>query len=260
MILIPKLMNLLRLFLTAGRRWGLLGVLGAGFILGQGSAYLYAQVTANPLTVPPSLSLSVERLQEKIKETEGQKELDEEIRNRIVGFYRQARNSLEAAKACEGMTAAYSQTANSASGEAEKIRLALKRLEARPSIPTAAELARLSPAEMEKRFSLLQAELFSLKEELTSLDADIQEQKGRPSRINEELAVGRRSLLRVESDLKDLRVSRESPPVTEARQAALQAGRQARMKEIAMLNRELSTYAVRLQLLMDQRELLARRF
>ena len=58
MILIPKLMNLLRLFLTAGRRWGLLGVLGAGFILGQGSAYLYAQVTANPLTVPPSLSLS----------------------------------------------------------------------------------------------------------------------------------------------------------------------------------------------------------
>lgn len=163
------------------------------------------------------LSLSGERIQEKIKEVEGQKELDEAVRNRILGFYRQAKNSLEAVKAYEGMIAAYSQTANSASGEEEKIRLALKRLEARPRIPTAAELARLSPAEIEKRYSLLQAEFISLREELSSLDADIQEQKGRPSRINEELTVSRRSLLQMESDLRDLRVSRESPPVTEAR-------------------------------------------
>ncbi len=120
MILIHKVFCLLRPFLPAYCRWGLLGVLGVGLILGPASPGLYAQVTKNPLTVPPSLSLSLERIQEKIKEAEGQKELDEAVRNRILGFYRQARNALEAAKACEGMTAAYSQTANSASGEQEK--------------------------------------------------------------------------------------------------------------------------------------------
>ena len=151
MSLIHSVFYLLRLFLPAGRGWGLLGVLGVGLILGPASPGLHAQVTKNPLTVPPSLSLSGERIQEKIKEVEGQKELDEAVRNRILGFYRQAKNSLEAVKAYEGMIAAYSQTANSASGEEEKIRLALKRLEARPRIPTAAELARLSPAEIEKK-------------------------------------------------------------------------------------------------------------
>ena len=64
----------------------------------------------------------------------------------------------------------------------------------------------------------------------------------RPARINEELAAGRRSLLQIESDLKGSRVSREHPLVTEARQAAPQADRQARTKEIAMLNRDLHLF------------------
>ena len=132
-------------------------------------------------------------------------------------------------------------------------------MDAKPKTLPKVDLTRFSTADQERRYAIIQAELASLKEEALAVEELLLEQRARPSSIKEELAGARNALQEIDKELKNLRISRENPFLIEARQIALQALRQARMKEIIMLNRELSTYGPRVQLFTAQRELASRK-
>ena len=206
-----------------------------------------------------SLMLSPEKIKGKIKEIEGDKELEQGLRNKLLNQYRQANNSLEMAAAYESYALSYSQSLESAPAEEEKINRLLRKMDAKPKTLPKIDLTRFSTADQERQYAIIQAKLASLKEEQLAVEELLLEQRARPSQIKEELAGARKALQEIDNELKNLRISRENHLLAEARQIALQAARQARMKEIIMLNGEISSYGPRIQLLTTQRELASRK-
>ncbi len=206
-----------------------------------------------------SPALSPEKIKEKIKEIEVDKELEQGLRNKLLSQYRQAVNSLEIAAVYESYTLSYMQSLKAAPAEEEKISRLLREMDTKPKALPKIDLTRFSTADLERKYTIIHAELASLKEEQLAVEELLLEQRARPSRIKEELAVARKALQEIDKELKGIRISRENPFLIEARQIALQSLRQARMKEIIMLNWELSSYGPRVQLLTAQRELASRK-
>ena len=232
------------------------------FIILCTSTFAYAQKT-RPLMPAyvsvTSLMLNPEKIKEKIKEIEGDKELEQGLRNKLLSQYRQAINLLEMATAYESYTLFYLQSLKSAPAEEEKINSLLRKMDAKPKPFSKNYLTRFSTGDQERQYAIIQAELASLKEGQLTVEELLLEQRARPSQIREELAGARKALEEIDGEMKSLRISRENPLLTEARQIALQAARQARIKEIIMLNGELSSYGARIQLLTVQRELASRK-
>lgn len=206
-----------------------------------------------------SLMLNPEKIKNKIKEIESDKELEQGLKNKLLSQYRQAINLLEMATIYESYTLSYLQSLKSAPAEEEKINRLLRKMDIKPKVFLKNYLTRFSAADQERQYAIIQAELVSLKEGQLNVEELLLEQRARPSQIREELAVVRKALEEIDSELKSLRVSRENLFLTEARQIALQAARQSRIKEIVMLNGELSSYGPRIQLLTAQRELASRK-
>ncbi|MCX5806720.1 MAG: hypothetical protein NT010_11775 [Proteobacteria bacterium] len=99
--------------------------------------FVYAQktgLTASAHVSVTSLMLSSEKIKEKIKEIEGDKELEQGLRNKLLSQYRQANNSLEMAAAYESYTLFYLQSLKSAPVEEEKINRLLQKMDAKPKV------------------------------------------------------------------------------------------------------------------------------
>jgi potassium efflux system protein len=203
--------------------------------------------------------LSPEKIKEKIKDTESDKELEQGLKNKLLGQYRNAINSIEMATAYDFYALSYTQSLKSAPAEEEKVNRLLQEMDVKPKTLSTKDLARFSTADQERRYVIIQAELASLKEEELIMDELLLEQRARPSQIKEALVGARKVLQEIDEELKNLRISRENPLIVEARLIALQAARQARTKEIVMLNRELFSYGPRIQLLTAKRELASRK-
>jgi len=232
------------------------------FILFCTTHFAYAQKAKPPAPAYVSvisLMLNPEKIKDKIKEIESDKELEQGLKNKLLSQYRQAINFLEMATIYESYTFSYLQSLKSAPAEEEKINRLLRKMDAKPKAFLKNDLTRLSTADQERQYAIIQAELVSLKEGQLNVEELLLEQRARPSQIREELAVVRKALEEIDSELKSLRISRENLFLTEARQIALQAARQSRIKEIIMLNGELSSYGPRIQLLTAQRELASRK-
>jgi potassium efflux system protein len=219
---------------------------------------VYGQKTRVEIPFQFSSVPDKERVREQIRETESNKELDEALKNRVLNVYRQSLTALELAAAYEARESMYSQTAKAAAGEEEKINRLLRRLDSRPEPTLGEDLSQVSMPELERRNTILQAEIASLREEQLGLEELLQEQRARPSQIKDELTSARKALSEIDSEMKTLRLSRENTLFIEARQVFLAASRHARTREIAMFSRELSSYGPRIQLLAAQRELATR--
>jgi hypothetical protein len=109
----------------------------------KSEAPAYASIT--------SLMLSPEKIKEKIKDTESDKELEQGLKNKLLGQYRNAINSIEMATAYDFYALSYTQSLKSAPAEEEKVNRLLQEMDVKPKTLSTKDLARFSTADQERR-------------------------------------------------------------------------------------------------------------
>ncbi len=229
------------------------------FFLSSGWISSTVAQSATDRTFKIPSEVTIKKVQAKIREIEGNKDLEEKLKNRLLTLYRQAQTSMETADAYEANAAAYQQETKSIPTEIARISQMARQLEAQPKTPARTDYSKLSFPELEQQSIISQTELEAMKGELSALEELLQVQRIRPPQIREAISSAKQRMNTVEEELKSLKFSRENPSLIEAHQAALEAERQERLKEMMMLNRELYSYGNRLQLFTAQRDLMARR-
>lgn len=208
---------------------------------------------------PPAKAASEAALLNPLAPLEQVQGLDEAQKNKLLGLSRQTKESLQAAETYKDRARAYRQSIESAPAQIKKIDEQLAypdTSEVLTNIRQAADKASLS--ELEQRLTREEAELAALENTLVDLDRQLQEQQNRPRQARDELTEAKQQKKHIEKDLKELPPPEAALPLTEARRTALQARLEARLNEIHMLEQELLSYSVRLQLLTAQRDLAAR--
>lgn len=216
----------------------------------------WAPLAAQTAVAP---AVSVEQVEARIKEVEGLPGLDEAQRGRLSEAYRQALAQLEAAKKSESQASAYRAAVGSAPKETRAVRDALARPLPAAQTASPAGVGPTTPlAELEQRLAQQRADVASVESRLADLEKQLQEQQGRPAVARQELADARQALDALNQE------SRATPPVGEAaaagdaRRVLTQARLAARTAEVARLEQELASYAVRLELVAARRDQAAR--
>ncbi len=204
-------------------------------------------------------ALSVEQIEARIKEVEALPGVDEAQRGRLGEAYRQALAQLEAAKTSESQASAYRAALGSAPKETRAIREALGR--PLPAAQTAGPpgVGPSTPlAELEQRLAQQRADLASAESRLADLEKQLQDQQGRPAVARQELADARQALESLTQESRAVAPVGETVAAGDARRVLTQARLAARTAEVARLEQELASHAVRLDLLAARRDQTAR--
>jgi potassium efflux system protein len=226
-----------------------------------GASLLLALVPADPARgqAPAETGPAAERLQSRVKAVEATPGIDEALRARLLDLYRQALDQLEAGRSARAAAAAYRSAVEGAPAEVEAIRERLARTE--PARPVAADLgvsASTPVGQIEQRLAQERADLAGLEAELANLEKELTAQQGRPALARQELAGARTAVEQTKEEMNAPAAPAELPAAAEARRSLLEARLEARSAEVARLEQELATYAVRLELLGARRDQTAR--
>ena len=216
-------------------------------------------------TAPPLQSQNVESgvivaaqdtLESRIREVEGSSEIDETLRGRLLDLYRRALGSIEQGRVYEAATAEFVNARETAPGEAKRVREELKQLETEPPPALSDSLKRRPLTVLEQRLLAEKTELTSLDARRTELDALLEIQTRRAEPARERLASARRDRESITERL-GLPVPEDEPPrLTEARRWQLGIEARTLAAEIEMLNQELLSQPMRIELLQARRDLL----
>jgi potassium efflux system protein len=218
---------------------------------------LVSPFTAAQTPAPGALSQA--QMEARLQEVDKVPGLDEGQRSRLADSYRQALAQLQAARTSAAAAAEYRDTVEAAPKELRSIRSQLASPEPDQSPLAGTGLSDRTPlAELEQRLALQKTELASAEARLADLDKAIQAEQVRPTQARQELTDARQALEPLLQELKAPAPSGEVQAVGEARRVMLQARIQARAEEIARLEQENASHAVRLELLGARRDLAAR--
>ena len=214
-----------------------------------------AVFSSAPITTSStSSSVSKKTLQAKIKEVEASTSLDEETRTKLVELYRKTLSFQETAHANSEAAQAFLQARKLAASQAKKIRAELeksRKTEVRLSV------SQRSPIDD------IEQQLLREKSNLTAIDAklaDIQQQlvheNERNTTAGEQLAAAKAKQEEIAAQLAAPAPATEGEPASfaEARHWLLQGQVEALRSEIRMLDEELLSQPMRIDLLEAQRD------
>ncbi|MHC4234018.1 MAG: mechanosensitive ion channel domain-containing protein [Planctomycetota bacterium] len=198
-------------------------------------------------------ALTTDAVQQLLQQAEGAAGLPDEVKAKVLEQYRQALADLERAADWSGKAAEFKKLKRDAPALLEAIgaELAQPLPEAKPDVPPDASLQQL-----EQRLAEEEAKLKAARESATGLDAERVRRADRRAKLPEEIARARQQLAELDQPLTP--PPDESPELTQARQTALQARRQALEVEIESGENEVSSYDARGELLTARRDKAAR--
>ena len=200
------------------------------------------------------VALTPEQIQSRLDAVRHSVEVDEAARTRAVERYQQAIANLETARANRQTTESYRKTAAIVPEQVAAIRAAIER---RSNVDPIAALNITPATRLEKLEQELDSELANLSAidtKLAALEADLETETQRPAQVRERIA-GARRLVEETSGTAALRPPAEQDPfLTEAARWSAETRSEALRSEIAMLDEELKTNSVRIELLQVQRD------
>ncbi|QBQ56423.1 mechanosensitive ion channel [Nitrosococcus wardiae] len=203
-------------------------------------------------------SVTLEQVQSKIREIEEAQGLEEAQKKKLLDLYRLAKERLQAANSYRDSARAYKQAIETGPTQIEEINEHLASPATDKAMMVLEQITDGTPlSELEQHLAKEQARLAALESTLIGLDKQLQEQQHRPRQVRDQLAEAKQRQERIENDLKASPPPTETPLIAEARQLALKAQLEACLNEIDMLEQELLSHNVRLQLLRMQRDLTA---
>ena len=208
---------------------------------------------------PPSAMVSAAVLEARIAEVGDAKDLTDEARDRLIGLYHQSISNLEASEANEVAAAGYRQSGEHAPAQIEALRSARLELLADEPLAQLDVAEHLTLADLERRLQKERADLAAVKARHDDIEARLGSQERRPAVIRQRLveAAGEREAVAaaLQSDVsEDGSSGRHGPKLAEARHWELETRYRSLSTEIKMLDQELLSRAVRLDLLEAKRE------
>jgi len=201
-----------------------------------------------------SAKLTQDTVKARIEEVKAATELDDTTKASLTELYRKALSSLEQARASTDASAAFSKARKTAPDEARALRKALEKAE-QESPTVTLNVSEETPLEK------VQQELLNEKANQSAVDAKLDElekqlamEAGRPAAIRQRLTEARQSQAQIDSQLKKAAPVDELPMLTEARQWSQTAQLRALSAELKMLDQELLSQPMRIELMQAQRD------
>ncbi|MDJ0861924.1 MAG: mechanosensitive ion channel protein MscS, partial [Gammaproteobacteria bacterium] len=205
--------------------------------------------------VPAEKVVSADELNAKIEEIEAAQDLDEAVKGKLVELYRQALRQLERVRSNESSAKAFEEARKTAPEETAALRKKLEQAEAKPVTPEALKITnRTSLGDLEQRLVKEKANLTALETKLADVEKSLSDEKTRPQQIRDRLTALKDEQEDIEKELKTQPPSDEAERLTNARQQALELRSRAARAEVHMLDQELLSQGVRVDLLKAQRD------
>ena len=231
--------------LTGKRRFAL--IVSAVVWLAVGTA---AAQTADSTT---AIGVTKELLETRINESATSTSFDD-AKTRLTELYRQSLGNLEATRAHKSTADAYAQSGTTAAGEAATLRQRLEKVGKDSSVKLQGVLAETPLPDIEQLLLKEKANLAAVETTLGELENKLVGQTDRPFAARQRITTARQQLESIVGDLKLSAPEGEPGEVTEARRWALQTQAQALNAEVSMLDQELLSQPVRVELLKARRD------
>jgi len=183
--------------------------------------------------------IDIEKLIAKIDEVEGNKEIEEGLKNQVLELYRQASSRLETSKQYRASTEKYKADIEVAPEETKRVRQNLEEAKSKVGGVEFEILAEATTKDLESLLTKEHSDLTELKSNISQYDSQIKLEEDRPANARQQLIDAKQKLDEIEKDLKAQPPSGESQLLTEARRILLEVKKQARQTEINMLEQEL---------------------
>jgi len=196
----------------------------------------------------PTASVTTEKLEAKIAETEAASELGEEARKQLLDLYRKALDNLKTADSDTQAAEVYTRIIDEAPARMEAQREALVALQGKdPAIDLDAAPSEPLP-QLDQRLQKEKADLVAVRAQRSDADNRLAELSARPSLIRQRLPLARQQQEKLAIQLKLPPPDGEDPAITQARQWKLESRFQRFNGEIRKLDQELLIQPVRLGL------------
>ena len=214
-------------------------------------------VTVNPLLAQEGTTratLTSEQIQSRITAVQESKEIDDAARTRAIELYQQAVANLETTRSHRETAEAYRETASNAQEQMTAIRASIER---RRVVDPVAELNILSAVRLERIEQDLESELANLsaiEAMLAILEDDIENEIQRPRQARERIAAARLLMNEASRAAAAPSTAGLGPFLVEAARWSAETRIESLRNEISMLDEELLTNGVRIELLQLQRE------
>jgi potassium efflux system protein len=230
----------------------LLGLLGC-LCLGVPSPGVFAADPAEP-TYAATTAITPAAVQAKIKEVEGSTALGDSSKTKLLDLYQGALGFLEQLQNYDRAAEEFTRARNTASDEAKATRAKMEQGKQRDPIAElgvtkATPLAKLEPLLLKEK-----ADLAAVEAKLGDLTQAISAEAERPTVARQRLTEARRRQEQITPELKSSPPPNELPAVTEARRWRLQSENRALSAEIRMLDEELRSQPMRIELLKAERD------
>ncbi len=199
------------------------------------------------------IRVTVEIVEGRIAATQDSSQLQEASKTQLIDLYRQSIGNLQTASANQAAFEDYRQALRAAPAETEQLR---RRNERRSQSDPTADLDVSATVSLRDLASKLEEELAgqpAVEAQLAVLEARLDSDAARPSEARQRLAAVRSQVEALTSQ-GDRPASEQSPQLAEAIRWVAQTRLQALQTEIAMLDQELLSYAVRHDVLKAQRD------
>jgi potassium efflux system protein len=199
-------------------------------------------------------TLTPEQIQSRIAAVRESEQVDELARTRAVQLYQQAIANLETTRANRQTIESYRKTAGTAPEQVATIHAAIER---RGTMDPLAVLNITPATRLEKLEQDLESELANLsaiEARLAALEADLESETQRPAQVRERIAAARLLVEETPGSAALRHPAEQGPFMTEAARWSAETRAGALRSEIAMLDEELLTNGVRIELLQAQRD------
>ncbi len=219
-------------------------------------AQLPSAYSAIPVELPGAAPTAAtpELLKAKIEEVKAAAELNEKTKAKLTELYRKALSYQEQARSSQVSTEAFIQAMTVAPERTGEIRERLERVE-ETSATASLDVSEATPIdELEQSLLKEKADQAAVEAKLAELEKRIAVQKERPAAAWQRLTEVKPLREELAADLRLAPLKDEPPLLAEARRWTLEARRVAISAEIRMLDQELLSQQVRVDLLKAQRD------
>jgi len=214
------------------------------------------QSAAQELTSNTEVSPRV--IETRIKEIQAATDLDEEARTGLIENYRRALGYIETARSDAAKADAFAQARESAPEQTRVIRDQLEQAQADPAALMSDLAEDASAREIEQRLRKERANQAAVSAKLAGLEQQLAAEANRPRIVRQRLLEASSLAEKLAGDLTLSPPPDQSPQLTEARRWVLSTQASAANAEIRMLDQELLSQSMRIELLQAQRDRTAR--
>ena len=231
--------------------------------LAQLSSILFIVCAAILLSIPaavqsqesPIAGITIEHLENRIREVEAAADLDETTRNTLLEYYRKTSSLIAEWQRYKTTGDEFASARESAPEQARDLRKELEKLETQAMPKMLSEDLLLKPLpELEQQLLSEKASLSALSEQLNELEALLESQNQRSTQVRDRLIEAKKRSTIIAKELLSPIPEGELPQLSEARRWALEQESLALDSEIHMLDQELLSQPMRMELMNAQRD------